>query len=153
MKGCNGLARYKVITPVFENPEVKRKIKDAKRKKRIFRIFTYLYAALLICTIVVTGLNASNNLIFGLGHVIMSLISFGAIAFVIYTEVKGWYKSYAYWTDYEIDPCLVERYKGKERVKEDLAEHRFVMVFLGLAYLGLAVYMLVLGIRALCGIG
>ena len=145
------MARYKVNTPAFENTKEKRAIKDAKRKILIFRIFTYVYGALLISTLIITGLNNHNSTIFGWGYVIMGLITLGAIAFVIYTEVKGWHTNYSYWKDYELDPGLVENRTGKERLKNDLAEHRFVMIFLGLIYLGFAIYMLVSGIRVLLG--
>lgn len=145
------MARHKVNTPAFENTKEKRAIKDAKRKILIFRIFTYVYSALLISTLIITGFNNHNATIFGWGYITMSLITLGAIAFVIYTEVKGWHKNYSYWKDYELDPWLVESRIGKEEFKNDLTEHRVLMIFIGLIYLGLAIYMLVSGIRALLG--
>ena len=39
----------------------------------------------------------------------------------------------------------------KENLKDLFAEHRFSMIFLGMLFLGLAVYMFVLGVRALLG--
>ena len=54
-----------------------------------------------------------------------------------------------------IDQIIVkDNGKGidKDDLKNDFTEHRFLMIFLGMIFLGLAVYMFVLGIRALLGI-
>ena len=147
------MARYKVNVPVFEAYKQKRAIKEAKRKGRIFRTFTYVYAGLLILTLIIAGFYSHYKLLFGWLYITMGVVTLGAIAFTVYTEVKGWYKDYAYWTEYELSVCLVESREGKEEFKKDLAEHRFLMIFIGLIYLGVAVYMFVLGIRALLGIG
>ena len=143
------MARYEVIKPVFENPKEKQAKKEARIKEIIFRTFSYIFVALLILGIIITGTNYDNDIIFGVGYITMSIITVWAIIFVTYTELKGWYKSIAYWKKREIltDNCI-----DKEILKNDFAEHRFLMIFLGMIFLGLAVYMFVLGIRALLGI-
>ena len=143
------MARYKAIKPVFENPKEKQAKKEARRKEIIFRTFSYIFVALLILGIIITGTNYDNNLIFGWGYIVMSIITLFAIIFVTYTELKGWYKSIAYWKKREIltDNCI-----DKNILKNDFSEHRFLMIFLSVIFLGLAVYMFVLGIRALLGI-
>ena len=142
------MARYKATKPISD-PKKTREKKDAKRKKITFRVFSYVYAALLILGIVITGINYENDLIYGWGHMIMGVITLFAIAFVIYTEKKGWYKSVLYSKERELHP---DGYTDKNEIKKDLAEHKFVMIFIGLIYLGLAVYMFVLGTQALLGI-
>ena len=143
------MARYKAIKPVFENPKEKQAKKEARRKEIIFRTFSYIFVALLILGIIITGTNYDNNLIFGWGYIVMSIITLFAIIFVTYTELKGWYKGIAYWKKREIltDNCI-----DKNILKNDFSEHRFLMIFLSVIFLGLAVYMFVLGIRALLGI-
>lgn len=143
------MARYKAIKPVLENPKEKQAKKEAKRKEIIFRTFSYTFVTLLIFGIIIAGTNYDNNLIFGWGYIVMSIITLFAIIFVTYTELKGWYKSIVYWKKREIltDNCI-----NKENLKNDFTEHRFLMIFLGMIFLGLAVYMFVLGIRALLGI-
>ena len=143
------MARYKVIKPVFENPKEKQAKKEAERKEIIFRTFTYIFVALLIIGIIITGANYDNDIIFGVGYIIMGIITILAIIFATYTELKGWYKSIAYWREREIltDNCI-----DKDNLKNDLTEHRFLMIFLGIIFLGLAVFMFVFGIRALLGI-
>ena len=58
-------------------------------------------------------------------------------------------KLYIYWKEREVFPksCIDE-----EKLRNDLVEHRFVMILIGIIYLGLTVYMFVLGFRALLGI-
>ena len=143
------MARYKAIKPVWENPKEKQAKKEAKRKEIIFRTFSYIFVALLILGIIITGANYDNDIIFGAGYITMSIITILAIIFITYTELKGWYKSIVYWKKREIltDNCI-----DKEILKNDFAEHRFLMIFLCVIFLGLAVYMFVLGIRALLGI-
>ena len=143
------MARYKAIKPVWENPKEKQAKKEARRKEIIFRTFSYIFVALLILGIIITATNYDNDIIFGVGYIIMSVITILAIIFVMYTEVKGWYKSIVYWKKREIltDNCI-----DKEILKNGFSEHRFLMIFLSVIFLGLAVYMFVLGIRALLGI-
>ena len=143
------MARYKAIKPVWENQKEKQAKKEAMRKEIIFRIFSYIFVALLILGIIITGTYYDNDIIFGVGYITMSIITVWAIIFVTYTELKGWYKSIAYWKKREIltDNCI-----DKEILKNDFSEHRLLMIFLGMIFLGLAVYMFVLGIRSLLGI-
>jgi len=143
------MARFKAIKPVWENPKEKQAKKEARRKEIIFRTFSYIFIALLILGIIITGTNYDNDIIFGVGYITMSIITVWAIIFVTYTELKGWYKSISYWKKREIltDNCI-----DKEILKNDFSEHRFLMIFLGMIFLGLAVYMFVLGIRTLLGI-
>ena len=143
------MARYKAIKPVWENPKEKQAKKEARRKEIIFRTFSYIFVALLILGIIITGINYDNDIIFGVGYITMSIITVWAIIFVTYTEFKGWYKSIAYWKKREIltDNCI-----DKEILKNDFSVHRLLLIFLGMIFLGLAVYMFVLGIRALLGI-
>lgn len=143
------MAHYKAIKPVLENPKEKQAKKEAKRKEIIFRTFSYIFVALLILAIIITGTNYDNDIIFGCGYIVMSIITLFAITFVTYTELKGWYKSIVYWKKREIltDNCI-----DKDNLKNEFAEHRFLMIFLGVIFLGIAVYMFVLGIRALLGI-
>ncbi len=143
------MARYKAIKPVLENPKEKQAKKEAKRKEIIFRTLSYIFVALLILGIIITGTNYDNDIIFGYGYIVISIITLFAIIFVTYTELKGWYKSIVYWKKREIltDNCI-----DKDNLKNDFSEHRFLMIFLGVIFLGLAVYMFVLGIRALLGI-
>ena len=91
------MARYKAIKPVWENPKEKQAKKEARRKEIIFRTFSYIFVALLILGIIITGTNYDNDIIFGVGYITMSIITVWAIIFVTYTELKGWYKSIAYW--------------------------------------------------------
>lgn len=142
------MARHKAIKPVLENPKEKQAKKEAKRKGIVLRTFSYIFAALLILGIIITGINYDNDIIFGVGYITMSIITVLAIVFVTYTEIKGWYKSIVYWEKRKIltDYCI-----DKENLKNHFAEHRFWMIFLGMLFLGLAVYMFVLGVRALLG--
>ena len=143
------MARYKAITPDFENPKEKQEKKEAKRKEIVFRTFSYIFVTLLILGIIITGINYGNNTIFGYGCIVMCIITVFAIGFVTYTEIKGWYQSIVYWKKRKIlsDDCI-----DKDDLKNDFAEHRFLMIFLGVIFLGLAVYMSVCGIRALLDI-
>ena len=143
------MARYKAMKPNPENSKEARARKDAKRKITIFRVASYIYLALLIAGVILTGTNGDDNHISGWGYVVMGIVSLLFVAFVIYAELKGWYKNYKYWEERRLLPprCIDE-----EKLKEDLVEHRFAMILIGLIYLGVTVYMFVLGIRALYGI-
>ncbi len=143
------MARYKSIKPALKNPKEEQAKKDTKRKEIIFRTFSYVFYALLILGIIITAINYDNNLVFACGNIAMSVIIFFGIAFLVYTEIKGWYKNIVYWEERKF---FADSNINKERLKEKSSENRFVIIFISMIFFGLAVYMLVIGIRALYGI-
>lgn len=143
------MARYKSIKPALKNPKEEQAKKDTKRKKIIFRTFSYVFYALLILGIIITVINDDNNLVFACGNIAMSVIIFFAIAFLVYTEIKGWYKNIVYWEERKF---FADSNINKEHLKEKTSENRFVIIFISMILFGLAVYMLIIGIRALYGI-
>ena len=143
------MARYKVNTPDFENPAVKRAKRDARKKYIIFRTVSVIYSIILIACIIIGGLNRNNGPIYGWTYVTLGSVSFLLTVFMIYTIAKGWSKKYYYWKEYETSPVLLESRDGKEMFKEEMAEHIFLEIITAILYLGLTVAVLVMGIRAL----
>lgn len=146
------MARYKVNTPDFENPTVKRAKRDSKKKYIIFRTVSVIYSIILITGIIIVGLNYNNRRIYGWTYVALGSVSLLLTVFIIYTSAKGWSKKYYYWEEYKLCPELIESTRGKEMFKEEMAEHKFLEIFTAVLYLGLTVAMLVIGIRALISI-
>ena len=142
------MARKRAIVPLIE----KRTQADKRIKRRIilFRISTYVFAAILLLGIVLATISRENDLVFGLIHVITGTLSLFYIGFVVYTEWQGWYTDYVRLRDREIFPCSTE---DREEVKNELGEHKFLMIFIGAIYLGLSIYMLITGACALFDIG
>lgn len=147
------MARHRVNTPDFENPETKRAKRAAKKKYTIFRTVSWIYVAILFTVVIVSGLNRHDSLIYGWSYVILGIFSFLLTVFLIYTLFfRGWSKAYYYWRDYELYPELMESRTGKETFKEEMAEHVFLEIITCVVYLGLTVALLVIGIRALLGL-
>ena len=138
------MARKRAVLPLVE----KEKLACDRIKGRVllFRVSTYVFAAVLLLGIIVANIHRENNLVFGLIHIIIGILSIAYISFVIYTEIHGWYSDYVRLCEREIFPHMTE---DSESVKNELGEHKFLMIFLGALYLGLSIYMLITGACAL----
>ena len=145
------MPRHKVNVPVFENPA----IKESKKKKKIFYVVSWIYGLLLLSGSVFTGLKHDNALIYGWGHIIMGIMTIFMIAFVLYTDIKGWYRKYIYWKEKEILlNCGIysEDAVNIESIKNDLENNRVATVIFYIMAIGITIYMFIFGIRALFGI-
>ena len=142
------MARKRAVVPFFEKE--KQLHKKIKGRITLFRISTYAFSAILLCGIILGIIKRENDLAFGLIHVIVGTLSLFYIGFVAYTELKGWYSDYVRLCEREIFPSMAE---DSENVKNELGEHKFLMIFIGAVYLGLSIYMLITGACALLGIG
>ena len=86
------MPRKRVVVPLAEKQ--KRERSKIKGRVLLFRVSTYVFAAILLLGIVLATINRENDLVFGLIHVITGTLSLFYIGFVVYTEWQGWYTDY-----------------------------------------------------------
>ena len=136
------MARYKVTTQNFENPQ----LKLARKRECIRKTVEGIWCALMILGILICGLNQHNALITGWGLIIMGLITIPLAAFFIYIQNKEW-KPMFWWNHSEIG------YYGDTKTNEkNLAEYRFILGFSTVVSLLFAIVLPILGVLRLLGI-
>ena len=118
--------------------------RQAMQKKVILRAVSAVWLALLLVGIVVSGTNAENAVTVGWARILMGCANLGVSGFLLYTEVKGWYRFYVRYHNCDVLPVGAGDTEGDRR---DLQEHRFVVILLGIVMLVFTVWLFVSGIQ------
>ena len=129
------MARYKLIKPQFEKPE----ITLAKKREHIRRTIDIIYVILMVVGILVCGINQNRDVIVGWGLIVMGLISVPTAVFYVYITIKEW------------NPVFYYDYIGSKKQKEEeIEKHQVVRFIVVISLIGFAVVLPVLGIIRLC---
>lgn len=122
--------------------------RQAMRKKAALRAVSAVWLALLLVGTVVSGTNAENAVTVGWVRILMGCANLGVSGFILYTEIKGWYRFYVRYHRCDVLPVGKGDAKGDRR---DLQEHRFVVILLGAVMLVFTAWLFVSGIQLLIG--
>ena len=118
--------------------------RQAMQKKAILRAVSAVWLALLLVGIVVSGTNAENAVTVRWVRILMGCANLGVSGFILYTEIKGWYRFYVRYHNCDVLPVGKRDTEGDRR---DLQEHRFVVILLGIVRLVFTVWLFVSGIQ------
>ena len=139
-KGGGTVARYKVITSKDHQYELR------KKRKRIHHIVDAVYVLLMLIGIVICGLNQFNDLITGVGLILMGIISIPIAIFYVYMYKNKWRPPLWY------DDPKYRQYVDKKTKEKDFSEIRFKIIFLTVFLFLFSVGLPIAGILRLLGI-
>ena len=139
-KGGGTVARYKVITSKDHQYEL------LKKRKRIHHIVDAVYVLLMLIGIVICGLNQFNDLITGVGLILMGIISIPIAIFYVYMYKNKWRPPLWY------DDPKYRQYVDKKTKEKDFSEIRFMIIFLTVFLVLFSLGLPIAGILRLLGI-
>ena len=139
-KGGDSVARYKIITQKDDQYKI------LKKRKRIHHIVDAVYVLLMLIGIVICGLNQFNDLITGVGLILMGIISIPIAIFYVYMYKNKWRPPLWY------DDPKYRQYVDKKTKEKDFSEIRFMIIFLTVFLFLFSLGLPIAGILRLLGI-